>query len=214
MKLFDLDGPFQRYGSMVFDILAVNTMWFVLTFFTAGILTGPATAAAHGSLYASVVSGGEGYMFKQFFKVFRKRFFITLFFGLISVFLTSISVFNIYMLFTEQFGTIYLLPVYMFIFVEVGFISTFAYPLLAHTDAKFGQVVKTAFFLANKHLPTAVLASLLNGVLVFIVLNVLLGAVSMFIYLFAAGGIVFCINSYLISKRILNKYEFFQGTLE
>lgn len=212
MKLFDLDGPFQRYGSMAFDIIAVNTMWLLITIFSFGILNGPATTAAYGSLYASIISG-EGYMFKQFFKVFRKRFFSALIFGIFSLILILISLFNIYMIFTETFGNIWLLPVYMFIFIEVGFISTFTYPLLAHTQGKLMEVIKTAFFLANKHLPTAVLASLINAGLLYLVLNVALGAVNMFIYVFFVGGIVFSLNSYLISKRVLKQYDFFEGTL-
>ncbi len=212
MKLFDLDGPFQRYGSMVFDILVVNILWLLLTFFSFGILSGPATTAAYSSLYTSIISE-EGYMLKQFFKVFRKRFFSALIFGIFSLLLILISLFNIFMIFTESFGTIWLLPVYMFIFIEVGFISTFAYPLLAHTHGKLMEIIKTAFFLANKHLLTAILASLINAGLLYLILNVVLGAINMFIYVFFVGGIVFSINSYLISKRVLKQYDFFEGTL-
>jgi len=212
VKLFDLDGPFQRYGTMVFDILVVNTLWFIITFFTFGLLSGPAMTSSYGSLYASVVSG-EGYMFKQFFTVFKKRFFISFFFGLISLALTSLSLLNIYMILTGTFGSTWLLPIYLFIFIEISFISVFAYPLIAHTNLKYQEVIRMSFILSNKHLPTALLASILQAVIYVLVVFVLLGAVDFFIYLFIAGGLVFSLNSYLVAKRCLKTYDFFEGNL-
>ena len=212
MKIFDLDGPFQLYGSMVFDIIVVNLMWLFITFFSFGILYGPATAAAHGSLYACVVTR-EGYMLKQFFIVFKKRILSGLLFGLISTFLVTISLFNLYVTFTGRFGSIYLTPVYLFLLIQLGFTITFAYPMLAHTKLKLGQMLKLSFLLANKHLPTAILTSLLNASVLYLAANVALGAIGLAIYLFAAYGIVFTLNSYLISKRVLTQYEFFDGSL-
>ncbi len=210
MKFFDLDGPFQRFGSMAFDILVVNALWFILTFFSLGILSGPALTGSYASLYACVVSD-EGYMLKQFFRRFKKRFFVSLLLGIINLLLLSLSLFNIYSILTGIFGSIWLLPVYTFMLIEVGFIFTFIFPLLAHTDFKFTKLLKTAFFLAHKHLPTSIITSVLNGALFVLVIFVLLGDFSLLLYLFIAGGIIFSINSYLISKLILNQYEFFKG---
>lgn len=212
MKIFDLDGPFQRYGSMVFDILVVNTLWFVLTFFSFGILAGPAITGSYAALYASVVSG-EGYMFKQFFNRFLKRFFISLIFGIASNALIGLSLFNIYAIITGRFGSTLLLPVYMFIFIEVGFIVSFAYPLIAHTNMKLLQLVKTSFFLANKHLLASIISSVLNLVIVLLIMVVVLGDVSFFIFLFFAAGITFSINSYVVSKKVLKNYDFFEGVI-
>ncbi len=82
MKIFDLDGPFQRYGTIVFDVLVLNIVWLLITVFSFGILSGPALTGLYSGMYAGVVSG-EGYPFKQFFKRFGKRFLTSLLVGFI-----------------------------------------------------------------------------------------------------------------------------------
>jgi uncharacterized membrane protein YesL len=209
VKIFDLDGPFQKYGTIVFDILVMNTLWFLLTFFSVGLLSGPALTGTYAGIYSGVVTN-EGYTFKQFFVRFKRRFLISFIFGLLSLFIISISFLNLYLVLTSSFGTIWLLPVYMFVLIESSVITAFGYPLLAHTDLKLKDLIKTAFYLANKHLPTAVITAILNGIIFSIILLVVgFGYVSLGVYLFVITGVIVSINSYLITKRILSKYDFF-----
>lgn len=187
----------------------MNTLWFILTFFSLGILSGPALTGTYAGLYSGVVTS-EGYTFKEFFRRFKNRFLVSFLFGLLHLIVLLISLGNIYMVVMNIFGSTWLLPVYLFVLIEVAFIGTYAYPLLAHTQLKFKDVIKTSFFLANKHLPTTILSATLNGLVVTMIIVVLLGYIQYGIYLFAATGIVVSINSYFISKRILSKYEFFE----
>ena len=211
MKIFDLDGPFQKYGTIVFDIIVMNTLWFIVTFFSLGILSGPALTGTYAGLYSGIVTG-EGYTFKEFFRRFKNRFLPSFLFGLLHLLLLVISIGNIYLVVMTDFGASWLLPVYIFIILELGFVGSYAYPLLAHTELKFKEVIKISFFLSNKHLPTTILSVALNAiVVVLIILVVVFQAIQFGIYLFAATGIVVTINSYLISKRILNKYDFFEA---
>jgi len=210
MKVFDLDGPFQKYGTIVFDILLINTLWFLLTFFSLGILSGPALTGTYAGLYSGVISN-EGYTFKEFIRRFKNRFLPSLLFGLLHLFILGISLANIYWVLSDIFGSTWLLPIYFFILIEVAFVGTYAYPLFAHTQLKLREVVKTAFFLANKHLPTTILCAVLNGIIVSIIILVFYyGYIQYGIYLFGITGVVVTINSYLISKRILFKYKFFE----
>lgn len=209
MKIFDLDGPFQKYGTLVFDILVMNTLWFILTFFSLGILSGPALTGTYAGLYSGVVTN-EGYTFKEFFRRFKKRFLISLLFGLLHTVVLAISLVNIYMVVMNIFGSTWLLPVYLFVLLEIAFIGTYAYPLLAHTQLKFSEVIRVGFFLANKHLPTTLLCAALNAIVVGMIIVVLFGYIQYGIYLFAITGIVVSINSYLITKRIVSKFDFFE----
>lgn len=210
MKIFDLDGPFQKYGTIIFDILVMNTLWFILTFFSLGILSGPALTGTYAGLYSGVVTN-EGYTFKEFFRRFKNRFFVSMLFGIVHLIILVISLANIYMVVMNIFGSTLLLPVYLFVLLEVAFIGTYAYPLLAHTQLKFTEVIKIGFFLANKHLPTTLLSVILNGIVVSMIIVVLFGYIQYGIYLFAITGIVVSINSQLITKRILSNYDFFEA---
>ena len=212
MKIFDLDGPFQRYGTIAFDVLVLNIVWLLLTVFSAGILSGPALTGLYAGMYAGVVSQ-EGYPFKQFFRRFGKRFLTSMLVGLFTLFFTAISVLNIWLIWTNQFGSVYVLPFYLFIFIEISFISTYAFPLLAHSNLKFIDIIKNSFLLANKHLPWTVLASILNTIAVIIfILIFFFKAVELFVFMFFGMGIIAWINSIIISKKILTQYDNFIAT--
>ncbi len=208
MKIFDLDGPFQHYGTIVFDVLVLNIVWLLLTVFSAGILSGPALTGLYAGMYAGVVSG-KGYPFKQFFRRFKKRFLTSLLVGLFTMFFVVVSLFNIFLIWTNQFGSVYILPFYLFIFIEISFISTYAFPLLAHSDLKFLDIIKNSFLLANKHLPWTVLASLFNTVAIIIIILIFLGAVELFVFMFFGMGIITWLNSTIITKKILTQYDHF-----
>ncbi|WZL80698.1 DUF624 domain-containing protein [Vallitaleaceae bacterium 9-2] len=208
MKIFDLDGPFQRYGTIVFDVLVLNIVWLLITVFSFGILSGPALTGLYSGMYAGVVSG-EGYPFKQFFKRFGKRFLTSLLVGLFTMFFVVVSLFNIFLIWTNQFGSVYILPFYLFVFIEISFISTYAFPLLAHSNLKFLDILKNSFLLANKHLPWTVVASLLNTVAVIVIALIFLGAVELFVFMFFGMGIIVWLNSIIITKKILTQYDNF-----
>jgi len=208
VKIFDLDGPFQRYGTIVFDVLVLNIVWLLITVFSFGILSGPALTGLYSGMYAGVVSG-EGYPFKQFFKRFGKRFLTSLLVGLFTMFFVVVSLFNIFLIWTNQFGSVYILPFYLFVFIEISFISTYAFPLLAHSNLKFLDILKNSFLLANKHLPWTVVASLLNTVAVIVIALIFLGAVELFVFMFFGMGIIVWLNSIIITKKILTQYDNF-----
>ncbi len=208
MKFFDLDGPFQRYGSLVFDILVLNVIWLLTSVFSFGILSGPALTGLYAGMYAGVVSD-EGYSFKQFFRRFAKRFLPSILIGLFLGFFTFISLFNIILIWTQRFGSIYILPFYLFILIEISFIGTYAFPLLAHTNLKTLDVLKNAFLLSNKHLPWTIVATFINAVAGFIIFLIFIGFVQLFIFMFFGIGILVLINSTLISKKLLSHYDNF-----
>jgi uncharacterized membrane protein YesL len=214
MKLFDLDGPFQRYGTYVFDILFLNTLWLIISIFSFGLLGGPALTAIYSGMYAGVVTS-EGYTFKQFFKRFKRRFVPSLILGLLFAFFIGLSSLTLFFILPNYFGHLstflYIAAssLYLFIMIEVIFVSSYIYPLLALTDLKTSDVLKTAFFLANKHLPTTVLASFINAIALLTIFLIFVGYVQLFVFLFFGMGIIVLINSFLITKRILSKYEFF-----
>lgn len=211
MKLFDLDGPFQHYGGLVFDLLALNLIWLFLTIFSLGLLAGPAMVSLYDSVYHAIVTG-QAYPFRTFFSSLKKRFFFQLAFALFYFIIMILSLFNIYITLTGQFGFLWLLPLYFFIFIELCLFGTIALPLLAQNRSlKLGHLVKISFILANKHLPWVFLATLPNLLLVFVFFITFMGYVQYSFPLFFLPGLSALASGYWVSKQVLAQYNFFDG---
>lgn len=211
MKLFDLDGPFQHYGGMVFDLLAANLFWLFLTIFSLGTLSGPATLALYQCVYQSVVLK-EGYLLKSFFSSLKKRFFFQLGFCLLYFVFLALSVMNLYLTITGQFGVIWLLPIYFFIFMELSLFGTVALPLLSQNRSlRFINLIKISFIIANKHLPWVFLCTLPNAAVIFVLLISFLGYIEFSFLLFFLPALAALLIGHIILKKILAQYEYFEG---
>lgn len=211
MKLFDIDGPFQHYGGILFDLLALNLIWVFMTLFSLGILSGPATIALYFAIYQSVVRR-EAYPFRSFFASLKKRFFFQLGFSLLYFIVVSLSIFNMYLTLTGQFGIIWMLPIYFFIFMELCLFGTVALPLMANNrDLSLFHLIKISFILANKHLPWVFLATLPNVLLVFVFFISFVGYVEYSFPIFFLPALSALASGYLISKKVLANYNFFEG---
>ena len=211
MKLFDIDGPFQHYGGIVFDLLALNLIWVLMSVFSIGILSGPAMIALYYAVYQSVVLR-EAYPFRSFFYSLKKRFFFQLAFSLLYFVIVALSVFNLYLTLIGAFGVLWLLPVYFFIFMELCLFGTLAIPLMANNPSlRFPHLLKISFILANKHLPWVFLATLPNMLLVFVIFISMIGYVELSFPIFFLPALSALISGYLVSKKVLAKYNFFEG---
>jgi hypothetical protein len=67
MNFFNIDGPFQRIGRLVFDIIALGLFWTLISFMGFGVTVGAVTTALYTSIYLNLVKD-EGYAYKIFFK--------------------------------------------------------------------------------------------------------------------------------------------------
>ena len=211
MKLFDLDGPFQHYGGMVFDLLAANLLWLFLTIFSAGILSGPATLALYQSIYQSTVLQ-EGYFFKEFLSSLKKRFFFQLAFCLLYFIFMALSLFNLYLTFTGRFGALWLLPVYFFIFMELSLFCTVALPLLSQNrNLRFFDLIKISFIIANKHLPWVFLCTLPGAAVVFVFIISFFGYIEYSFVLFFLPALSALLIGHVILKKVLAQYHYFEG---
>ncbi len=74
MNFFNIDGPFQRIGSFVFDIMVLGLLWTLISMFGFGITIGAATTSLYAACYVALVKE-EGYVFKTFFTTFKQKIF-------------------------------------------------------------------------------------------------------------------------------------------
>ena len=200
MRLFNLDGPFHKYGTMLFDLIMLNVLWFLLTFFSLGILIGPATKALYAAVHICIVKS-EGYPLKTFFQKFKEGFKVSFLTSLIALFVILMSSFSIYLILSGYLVE-WLIPIYIALIIYVLFITPYVLGILAQKKTKVLTVIKFGFFLAVKHFPWTFLC--------FIIML----ALALLVYLTTFTGLLYLVSpataliSIIISNKILVRYNF------
>ncbi len=117
MKFFSLDSGFHKYGTILFDLIALSVFWFFTTFATFGLLTPLANAAMFNSINHTLIEE-DGYMMKSYFGLFKKKFLKSLGLTLAGSIFYAISIFNIWSIWSGLFSAGFLLPLYFMIFAN------------------------------------------------------------------------------------------------
>lgn len=227
-QLLGTEGPLARFGNILFDMLYINLLWalfggpvlfLVLQFLplgddTAGITIffvlviagflhmGTSTAAAYAAM-GKKTRKEDSYTFPDFWKSFRQNYKQGLVITIVLLLLLSIVSYAVWLEFKNAalFGRMLyvLLPVQGFFLLEILFVSTYIFALLARFDMRTGDFFKYAFMMANKHLPTTLLCVLILGGILAATLLVNLGF-SLF-----AFGLYFYLTSLLL-ERVFKNY--------
>lgn len=199
MKLFSLDGSFHRYGSIAFDMIALNVFWIFTSLATLGLLLPLGNAALFHTVYHVIIEE-EGYMAKTYFGIIKQKFFKSLALTLIGAVLYGLALFNIWTVYSGIVDIVYLLPLYIMIFFEVLITMLFAYALLGETDMTIKQLMKYGFLLANKHM----LTSILSVMIIVLAIAIIIFANPILLLIVIAPA--FYLMSQLIHKRCFSKY--------
>lgn len=200
MNFFNIDGPFQKIGSFVFDIMVLGLTWTLISMFGFGITIGAATTALYATCYVALVKE-EGYVFRTFFTTFKNKFLRSTFVWLILVILYVLMFFNITSITRGVINLPWLLPIYLSISIELFLMTLYIFPLLAMSDLGIKKLFKYSFILANKHLPTSILCGAIFALFI----------VSLFVINPIIVAILIAVACYLcarlIMKRIITRYD-------
>lgn len=200
MKIFDMDGPFQKYGTMVFDLFLLNLLWFLCVIFTLGIGTGAATTALFYVVDKSIIRE-KGYVLSNYFKSFKSNFLRATLTWVLLAIAFAIIIVNLF------FVNLKALPFAMVIqvvnygaFIQLVFISIYIFQLIARVEIKTTKdYFLTAFKLANRHV--------LSSFICVIILVTTAILIYMFpIYFILAPGITAVLLSKIVIGRVLKKY--------
>jgi len=196
-SFFSIDGAFYKYGSMLADVMIISLLWIV---FSLPIITAGASTTAAYYVFTKRVVNNDGYLFRDFWKSYKQNMWMSVrVWGLVLV-IGALLITNILnMGFVEGNIALFLLPAQWVILAELVFINFYAYPLLARFDLKFFVLIKTAFFMANRHLLTTIMTTLIFVGLVFLVDRY-------FIVILVFPG-VFCFLTSFFFMKIFKKYN-------
>ncbi|MBC8543646.1 YesL family protein [Bianquea renquensis] len=217
---FSLDGPFVKYGTLVFDMIYLNVLWLfmggpliILLLMSTGLLgvippavgmvllflimlhSGVATTALSYTL-GKKQRGTESYTFRDFWHGYKTNYKQAIIVSLILSLLFCLLGWNLYLL-TVNAGTfgkmVYvLLPLQLFVALELLFVSIYIYPLLARFEMKTKDLFRYSFFMANKHLLTTILctALLVGAFALCLLVNLLFAFVVVSVYIYISVALL------------------------
>lgn len=193
--LFNMDGPLYKFGTLIFDMFFLNLIWVI---FSLPIFTIGASTTALFYVCGKRVKGEEGYLFRDFWKSFKMNFKQSTI-----VWLIAMLVFFILYIDFKSLNLMGNFQKYFFVLLLViGFetIMTVLYifPVLSKFYIKTSNLIKTSFFMANKHLLTTILCILLAALDVFLFLNF-----SFFMFFMVSA---YAYSASFLFKKIFDRY--------
>ena len=184
-KFFSLEGPFYKYGTLLFDIIMLSAVWAclggmlpVMLLMSTGILGSvppvvgiimiyicmlhwlPASTAVCYAL-GKKQRGTDTYTMRDFWHSYSGNYKQCMILSLIVTTVLALILYNAYLVFLNQkvFGTMtyILLPLECLLGVLILFIMTVLPDLIARFDMKVKDFLRYSLILANKHLLTTIL---------------------------------------------------------
>ncbi len=196
------DSPFMEYLEKIMDIIILSVLWLMccIPFFTMGTST---TAIYY--VMINKVNKKDIYVFKNFFISFKDNFKQTILIDIvtkvfIAIILVNLYIISGYLVVAEPIKVI-LSCVQLVLLIEVVFVSTYLYAIIAKIKMSSKEALKLAFVLSHKHVFTTIAI-----ILVAVILVAIFFMLGNLLYMLIAPGIYFLISSFLL-VRVFRKYS-------
>lgn len=194
MKFFDIDSPFAKYMTFLYDAILLNIYFVAISFFSMGLGIGVGFTAMIYAIYHGF-RRGESNVSKLFFKSVKQNFknvtvywlFAILIFWGASLTLAGIDK-------DSPWGTAAIASQYVLIY-EIFIISIYYFAIQSKLEMKNLEAIKSAVILSNRHVRTTL----------FIVLMALFSAFSGYFLAFYLLLIGFFLLAYTVERVILEK---------
>lgn len=151
--IFSIDGILYKIGTLIFDMFFLNLLWFI---FSLPIVTMGASTTALFYVCGKKVRGQDGYLFRDFWKSFRMNFKQSTIVWIIVLVASIILYIDFKNVEIMKDWSRYFSIMLMVILFEVTVVTIYAFPILSKFYIKTISLIKTAFFMANKHIITTI----------------------------------------------------------
>lgn len=203
--LFNIEGPFYKFGSVLWDIMALSFLWII---FSLPVVTVGASTSALYYITTRRISKKEGYLFKDFLESFKNNFkqatkvwLLILLVGIILTVNISVILFNPALLNMSATMLIILLPLQLMLLLELVFFMLYVFPIIARFEIRGKTLFKTTLLMIHKHLPTTLLLTLMFAIILVAIFWYLNGLV----LLFASG--IYSYGASFFFMKIFKKYR-------
>ena len=152
--IFRIDGPLYRIGNIIYYLIVTNILWviFSLPLFTAG-----ASTTALFYVIGKVVRDDDVSTIKDFWKSFKLNFKQSTIVWILMLVIYGIIFINIRNINILGSMSKFILPVQIAILIEIVIITIYIFPILSRYEMTTKNLIKTSFFIGNRHLVTTLL---------------------------------------------------------
>jgi len=199
MRFFDQDSGFNKYGSIIFDLIILNFMVAIITLFTLGIGFGASITAMIFSIDRTLFEG-NGYAFKNFLKSFKQNWKQATVIWFISAALIAFGQFSATVLGQAQGIFSVFAFVHLALIVEIVFILIYTFPTLALIEVDTKTLITNSFVLAHKHLVSSLTCFVIITCGVYLTLEL-----HGLLILFLISGLGVLINQ-IVVRKVLMQY--------
>lgn len=176
-------GWFMRIGTLGFNLLILNILWFSFTIVGLGVFgLFPATVAMFSVMRDMIIKQDEQKVIKKFIESFKKDWFLSNVLGYMYSFVIFILYLNIRIIYLIETRVLYVVVMSATIIIAVVILLSFLYmfPIFVHLKYKWFEYPKYAFIVTiakpfNSILLIALIALVVYIYSIFPVLIVLLG---------------------------------------
>ena len=192
-----MDGVLYKIVVRIYDVVALGFFWL---FFSIPLFTIGASTTALFFVTMRILSNQEGYLWQDFWTAFKSNF--------REATLTWIMLAAIGLLFYLNINNIgginnptlqvLILSIQIPFCIELALITIYIFPIYARFDVKFTSAMKSAFYMANRHILTSIPCA-------FIAMMVILIVYLDPFYFWMAMGIYAYFSSFLF-LRLFRKY--------
>ncbi|MDR1687413.1 MAG: YesL family protein [Clostridiales bacterium] len=203
---FNIDGPFYKFGTVLWDIMALSFLWLL---FSLPIVTIGASTTALYYITTRRISKKEGYITKDFWQSFKSNFKQSTLVWLCIMVIGIILAINIYIMrepglsasldLPDTYKSILYILQLMFAF-ELIFFMLYVFPIISRFDIHGKMLIKTTLLMLHKHLPTTILLAAL-----FLTIVIAPLFTDPILYIFAAG--LYSYAAAYFFMRIFKKYR-------
>lgn len=195
--IFNINSPFFKVMSKVFDIFVLSLIWTVCCI--PVITIGPATTALYYSVVKSIRKD-RSYPVKEFFKSFKQNFKTGAITSTVLTLLSLLLTLNLSYAKAMQssFGN-FLWYLYLVLLILVFVISMYVYPVLSRFTVTFRNLLKLSLFFSIRHFLTTIVSILIVAAGVFVVL------ISALIGLVFVPGVCALLSSFMM-EGVLKRY--------
>lgn len=227
-EVIGVEGPVFRIGTLVFEIIYGNIIWllfggpaavlvinlipiemnqvtyiiYLLVMVAALLHMGPATTAIF-SAFGKRQRGEETYTFRDFWHSYKQNYKQAIVIALFSFIFIGVLGYSIFLEIANYslFGSMLyvVIPVQGFVILEFLFTMSYIYALLARFEMSTKNLIKYAFMMSNKHLPTTVVCAVL----------LLAGGAGFYFWNMASSMFLFGVSFYIMMmllERVFRNY--------
>lgn len=167
-KWFGLDSKFYKYGTLLGDLIILTILWLICSI---PVITIGASTTALYYVTTRQLSDREGYVSRDFFKSFKQNFLEATAMTLILGVIAAVLLININLFVPDTTINVVIYLIQYVLLYELLIFTIYVFPVLSRFDLKLGDLIKTSFFMANRHLLTTFTCAILFVAIVMIVLK-------------------------------------------